>query len=142
VTGLHGSGGSDFAWPAFLALARGAQDSVFLVYASRAGTVGGKAYNSQRIWGMMNPALGIEGEGKVEVKRAKNGATIVRGVLFLPRSLGPSTPAGLLDISGRKVMDLKPGANDVRTLAPGVYFVREVEAQAQAQAVRKVMLTR
>jgi hypothetical protein len=46
----------------------------------------------------------------------------------------------LLDISGRKVQDLKPGANDVRTLAPGVYFVRE--AQAQARVVRKVVITR
>jgi hypothetical protein len=31
------------------------------------------------------------------------------------------------------------GANDVRALAPGVYFVREAQAQAQAQAVRKVV---
>ena len=30
-------------------------------------------------------------------------------------------------------MDLKPGANDVRALAPGVYFVREAQAQAQEQ---------
>jgi len=32
--------------------------------------------------------------------------------------------AALLDASGRKVFDLKPGANDVSQLAPGVYFVR------------------
>jgi hypothetical protein len=30
-----------------------------------------------------------------------------------------------MDVSGRKVMDLRRGANDVRALAPGVYFVRE-----------------
>ncbi|MBN2464017.1 hypothetical protein JXD38_00120, partial [candidate division WOR-3 bacterium] len=55
---------------------------------------------------------------------------------------GPRTGdrAVLLDAVGRKVMDLVPGANDVRKLAPGVYFVRE--AQAQAQAVRKVVVTR
>jgi len=45
----------------------------------------------------------------------------------------------LLDVSGRKVLELHPGANDVRALAPGVYFVREAQAQAQAQAVRKVV---
>jgi hypothetical protein len=45
----------------------------------------------------------------------------------------------LLNVTGRKVLDLKSGANDVRALAPGVYFVRE--AQAQAQAVRKIVLT-
>jgi hypothetical protein len=38
----------------------------------------------------------------------------------------------LLDISGRKELDLKPGPNEVR--APGVHFVREAQAQAQAQA--------
>ena len=66
-----------------------------------------------------------------------NAATIVRGILFLPPSrLSP--PSSLLSIDGRKVMDLKPGANDVRRLSPGVYFVRE----AQAQAVRKVVLQR
>jgi len=30
----------------------------------------------------------------------------------------------LLDITGRRVADLHPGANDIRHLAPGVYFVR------------------
>jgi len=56
-------------------------------------------------------------------------ATVVRGVLFLPK-MG-TVPSGtvptfgptLLDISGRKVLDLHPGVNDVRALAPGVYFV-------------------
>jgi len=37
-------------------------------------------------------------------------------------------------------MGLKPGANDVRALSPGIYFVRE--AGAQAQAVRKVVVAR
>jgi hypothetical protein len=55
-------------------------------------------------------------------------------------ALGGQALAELHDISGRRVMDLRPGANDVRGLAPGVYFVRE--AQAQAQAVRKVVVTR
>jgi len=34
-------------------------------------------------------------------------------------------------------MDLKAAASDVRAVAPGVYFVREI----QAQAIRKVVLT-
>jgi hypothetical protein len=38
-------------------------------------------------------------------------------------------------------MGLEPGANDMHALAPGVYFVREAKAQAQAQAIRKVVLT-
>ncbi|MBN2464850.1 hypothetical protein JXD38_04415 [candidate division WOR-3 bacterium] len=60
-------------------------------------------------------------------------------------------PSVLLDAAGRKVMDLKTVVNDVRALAPGVYFVIEAQAQAQAgqepqasshkpQAIRKVVL--
>jgi hypothetical protein len=70
------------------------------------------------------------------------GPTIVRGVLFLgdcPRT-GTVPKAVLLDVSGREVLDLQAGANDVGSFAPGVYFVRET--QAQAQATRKVVLTR
>jgi len=68
--------------------------------------------------------------------------TVIRGVLYLPLASGVEREASsvLLDISGRKVLDLGPGANDVRALAPGVYFVRE--AQAQAQAIRKVVVTK
>jgi hypothetical protein len=69
------------------------------------------------------------------------GPSILRGVLFLPVS--PFTiHTSLFDMTGRQVMALAPGANDVRSLAPGVYFVREPQAQAQAQAVRKVIITR
>jgi len=68
-------------------------------------------------------------------------AAIVRGSLLLPaHNEGRETNGELLDISGRKVLDLHPGPNDVSRLAPGVYFVRE--AQAQAQAVHKVVIGR
>jgi hypothetical protein len=123
------------------AVARGTGSLLFLVYQNQAWTVGGKAYNSQRIWGKMNPATGIEQEEKTELRRAMNGATVVRGMLFLPTVSGERPQvASLHDISGRKVLDLKPGPNDVRALAPGVYFVRD--AGAQGPAVRKVVLTR
>jgi hypothetical protein len=74
-------------------------------------------------------------------RRAPNGgATIVRGCLLLPPLL--SAPSSLLSADGRKVLELRASANDVRALAPGVYFVMEAQAQAQAQAVRKVVITR
>jgi hypothetical protein len=85
---------------------------------------------------------GVAETPNAEVRAAKSGPTVVGGVLVLGAVGGRQNAeyrAGLLDISGRKVMNLKPGANDVRALAPGVYFVRE--AQAQAQAIRKVVLT-
>jgi DNA-binding beta-propeller fold protein YncE len=69
--------------------------------------------------------------------------TVVRGVLFLSGATSRKPQAAsLLDISGRKVLDLLPGANDVRPLAPAVYFVREAQAQAQVQAVRKIIVAR
>jgi len=67
-----------------------------------------------------------------------------RGVLHMGVDSGqyPVSRGGLLDAAGRKVLDLHPGANDVRSLVPGVYFVREPRAQAQTQAVRKIVIVR
>jgi len=44
----------------------------------------------------------------------------------------------LLDITGRKVLDLKPGRNEVRALPAGVYFVR----QAVSRQTTKVVIQR
>jgi hypothetical protein len=49
--------------------------------------------------------------------------------------------ASLTDISGRKVMDLAPGQNDIRHIAPGVYFLRPAES-GERPAVRKVVIQR
>jgi len=69
--------------------------------------------------------------------------TIVRGVLYLPPSAHPGSPLPLLDICGRKVLDLLPGPNDIRRLAPGIYFVRRPSAASgNPSAVTKVVLTR
>jgi hypothetical protein len=87
-------------------------------------------------------AAGIEGPASPRLRAAKL-PTIVRGVLFLAESSSPKPQAAsLLDISGRKVMNLMPGANDVRALAPGVYFVRQASnVMRQASSVTKVVLT-
>jgi hypothetical protein len=72
-------------------------------------------------------------------------ATIVHGVLWLPGARRPGTGdrCALLDVSGCKVLDLKPGANDVSRIAPGAYFVRGSETEGgRPGAVRKVVLTR
>jgi hypothetical protein len=70
-------------------------------------------------------AAEVEESPKPQATSPKLGPTIVRGVLLMAgtRDEGQGTRDELLDISGRKVMDLHPGANDVRMLAPGVYFV-------------------
>lgn len=83
---------------------------------------------------------GMESVGD-ERRAMDEGPTVARGMLLLAGATShrPQAPSWLSDAVGRKVLDLKPGANDVRALAPGVYFVREAQAQAQAQAVRKIV---
>jgi len=94
------------------------------------------------VWFATNaPAAIAEETSNADLRAPNSGPTVVRGVLFLPGATSPKPQAiSLMDIEGRKVLDLKPGANSVRALSPGMYFVRE--AQAQARAVRKVVVTR
>jgi hypothetical protein len=74
---------------------------------------------------------------------ARPAPTVIRGVLWLaPASSHKPRASSLLDVSGRNVLDLKPGANDVRTLAPGVYFVRAVSRELSAVSCSKVVITR
>ena len=77
---------------------------------------------------------------------ARPAPTVVRGLLMFEPANGAGRLATgvLLDISGRKVMDLVPGANDVRALAPGVYFARrpKTEDGRPAAEMSKVVVTR
>jgi hypothetical protein len=74
--------------------------------------------------------------------------TIVRGVLFLPETSSPKPRASscLLDVSGRKVLELHTGANDVSKMNPGVYFVSERisggKSRAESCSVLKVILAK
>jgi YVTN family beta-propeller protein len=103
--------------------------------------------------------LGVVDALKPQALGSKPLPTIIRGILFLPpvengdspterlrparRGTVPIFRAALLDVSGRKVLDLHPGANDVRALAPGVYFVRQASSvEHQASSVTKVVVTR
>jgi hypothetical protein len=129
------------------ALARGSGSQLFLVYQGWASSVGGKTYNNDRIWGKLNPSPAVAEMTKPEVRMTNGRATIVRGVLVLGAVDSRQNTAyrtELLDISGRKVLDLKPGANDVRAIVPGVYFVREAHQAAglKPQAVRKIVIAR
>ena len=78
--------------------------------------------------------------------RLDNGLpTVVRGMLRVP----DGSRLDLLDLSGRKVMDLVPGRNDLSAVAPGVYFCRPTAGSASpspmagsASCVQKVVVTR
>jgi len=88
---------------------------------------------------LRDSGAGIEETMNDERGTMNVGPTVVHSVLPLPEAVGGerlAASARLLDVSGRKALDLRPGANDGRALAPGVCFVRT------AQAIRKVVVTR
>jgi len=62
------------------------------------------------------------------------GTSVVHNVLNWPHK----EKAALLDISGRKVAELRPGTNDLSRIAPSVYFVRS----PARSAITKVILGR
>ncbi len=93
-----------------------------------------------RIWFATNNPQAIA-EQEQQPTGVRPSATVVRGVLFLAERPRSST-SFLMDVSGRKVLDLRPGANDVRALVPGVYFVQEPQASSpKPQAVLKVIIS-
>jgi hypothetical protein len=93
------------------------------------------------VWIARRQPVGIQEQQQCPV--AWSRSTIVRGVLLLQERASATPSAScLLDVSGRKVMGLKSGANDVRALAPGVYFVRgEGRGAGDMGPIRKVVLT-
>ena len=97
-------------------------------------------FSSSSVSIVTDTVLGVDDRSLISVGHPPEAATVVRRVLVVPLASGDGRVANcdLLDISGRKVLDLCPGPNDIRHLAPGVYFVRG----AQAQAVSKIVLTR
>ena len=80
-------------------------------------------------------ATGTEETESRQLRIGKAGATILRGVLHLPASLF-SNHNSLFDMTGRRVMSPRLGANDVSRLAPGVYFVRQ---GADSRPITKVV---
>jgi hypothetical protein len=71
------------------------------------------------------PQPGIEEAANGVLRTANTLPTIVRNVLFLPdATIRKLRAASLLDIAGHRVLDLRPGANDVSHLAAGVYVAR------------------
>ena len=115
------------------ALARGAGTQMLLAYQGWTGKVGGSSYYANRIWGKLGSFPGVEETMNDERVTMNSLPTIVRGVLELPVDSRQHSAyrAELLDISGRKVIELRAGANDVSRLAPGVYFVREQSASSR-----------
>jgi hypothetical protein len=70
--------------------------------------------------------------------RLTSWPTVLRDVLLLPGASSHKSQAAsyLLDVEGRKVLELHSGANDISRLTPGVFFVRE------ASKVTKVVIAK
>ena len=85
------------------------------------------------------PGSGIAGPSQPSGRGFASGATIVHGTLDLGAYSKQHSAyrAELLDISGRAVARLAPGANNVNRFAPGVYFVRQTTSTGTS--TRKVV---
>ncbi|OYD16246.1 hypothetical protein CH330_03360 [candidate division WOR-3 bacterium JGI_Cruoil_03_51_56] len=89
------------------------------------------------------PSAGVEERRPLPASRQPLTTTIVRGVLWLPASAIRHSTFALLNSAGRKVAELVPGPNDIRHLAPGVYFVsRASGSEREASSVHKVVIQR
>jgi hypothetical protein len=92
------------------------------------------------------PRTGLEQGDNPQASVLKPQATVVHGVLYLPPASDVVRHASsvLLDISGREVMELRPGPNDVSRMSPGVYFIRKRQAAVGPgpSAVRRVVVAR
>jgi hypothetical protein len=77
------------------------------------------------------PGSGVAEPGPLSlVSRPFAATTVVGGILNLqPAIYNLQSEIILLSVDGRKVLDLRPGANDLRTLAPGVYFLRSSDGE-------------
>ncbi|MBN2464290.1 hypothetical protein JXD38_01520, partial [candidate division WOR-3 bacterium] len=92
---------------------------------------------------------GVKEQPQATNRKQQAFATIVRGMLVLPglgtRSELSDNPVmsrtALLDASGRRVMQLRPGANDLSRLPAGVYFVRP-DGTARSRETYRVLLVR
>jgi hypothetical protein len=86
--------------------------------------------------------VGVEDSRQLTANSLRHLPTVVRRVLYLPGSSLSLHPSSLFDRSGRIVLSLRPGANDVSHLAPGVYFVRTASREGSDTDCRKLILTR
>jgi YVTN family beta-propeller protein len=119
-----------------------------IVYSAAAERCYVADYNNSSILVYRDTAEAVADEPLAKVTRTEP-ANIVHGWLLLselrPSHFGYGRAAVLVDAAGRRVLDLRLGPNDVRHLAPGVYFVRErsaVGGQRSADSVRKVIITK
>jgi hypothetical protein len=111
-----------------------------VVFDNKMWVIGGADSSDYRndVW--YSTGLGIEEHSIPYEHSIFLNATIVRNVLYLPLASGIEREASsvLLDITGRKTAGLKSGANNIKHLAPGVYFIK----RNNNNKVTKVIITK
>ncbi len=87
------------------------------------------------MWGFFNYPIAVsEQTGKRQA--GMSGATVLGNFLSLPASVGWESPPMLLDISGRRLMELHSGTNNVSHLTSGVYFIKGTSAISRVLILR------
>jgi hypothetical protein len=119
----------------------GSGPDLLVLFSCWTDTAMGRDYEAYRLWGRLDVVPGIEEGPKPQSTSFRFGPTIVRSVLNLPAAAF-SLHYSLFSLAGQKVMDLHVGANDVRSLAPGVYFVQAAGREQSAVSRQKVIVTR
>lgn len=123
------------------ALAHGPGSRMLTVYSSWTGVVQEEPYNSPRIWATLSPQAGMNDRPTGAVCANRPAATIVRNVLFLPAASNSGVPIWLLDAAGRRVAELRPGANDLHRIPPGVYFIGQTSSEnSRVFGARKIVI--
>jgi len=115
-----------------------------LCYSPGAGPGGGAIYTGAGLLNLYWNAPWHTGMAEQETQTANSPqltVTVVRGVLRAGHDWFPLGETGscpkpvLLDIAGRRVIELKPGQNDIRRAVPGVYFVRRWDGQSVSKLI-------
>ncbi len=118
------------------ALASGNNNEMLLLYYSWTGLEQNIPYNSLRIWGILSPVPGIQDRSVSSSSSLKSMPTIINNILYLPAANSDVQTSGeLFDLTGRKVMKLVSGENNIHHLAPGIYFVRQKDKKHTIKVV-------
>jgi hypothetical protein len=125
-----------------LTIAHGPGNQVLAAFGAFVDSVNHLPVNGYRVWGKLSQFTGVA-ENPGSGCPLSRVPTIVRGVLEMPQAAShkPQATSWLLDVSGRKVLELNPGPNDVSRFGAGVYFVRSA-GSGQRTAVSKVVVQR
>ncbi|MGQ9708159.1 MAG: hypothetical protein ACUVUR_04720, partial [bacterium] len=124
------------------ALKSGVGRDMLLVYQGWTGSIDSLTYNTQRIWGKVNPFVEVMERSEPDVFGHWHSATIVRRIIEC-QAQNAGGKLCLFDATGRLVLKLQPGVNDVTGLAPGVYIERLVSGSGSGvKGLRKLIITR